>query len=139
METYAWIKEYGVGVKEIDGQHQHYFEITNEITKMTGQENIATEELLVKINELVNYAIYHFATEENFFKHYGYREIEPHMDAHQSYHEKMDKFLAEAENKNADTKATALKMAEFAGSWLINHIMDMDQKYIDFMRSNGIN
>jgi hemerythrin len=65
--------------------------------------------------------------------------MEEHINAHNSYQEKMDEFIAEAESKKTDTKKIAFKIAEFAGSWLMNHIMIMDQKYIPFMQQNSIN
>jgi hemerythrin len=50
----------------------------------------------------------------------------------------MKEFAYEAEKEETDAKKIALDVASFAGSWLINHIMDMDQKYTDFMRKNDI-
>lgn len=138
MQKYDWAEKYSVGIKEIDEQHQHFFEIANKIIEMTGQENIPIEDLLVKITDLNNYAIYHFTTEENFFKHYAYSEAQEHIAAHNAYEEKMDGFIAEAEKKGPDTKKITMEIAEFAGSWLMNHIMDMDQKYVGFMYENWV-
>ena len=138
MQEYIWTEKYGVGVKEIDQQHQHYFEIVSEIIKMTGQENVSLKDLLVKISDLNNYAIYHFTTEENIFKHYAYPDAKEHIAVHDAYEEKMDEFIVEAEKEGADIKRIVIEIAEFAGSWLMNHIMLMDQKYIKFMHSNGI-
>ncbi len=138
MEKYKWIEKYSVGVKALDEQHQHFFEMANEIIKMTGKENVPREDLLVKITDLNDYAIYHFTTEENFFKHYVYPDAKAHIEAHRIYEEKMDKFIAEAEKEGSDTKKMTIEIAEFAGSWLMNHIMDIDQKYIEFMHEKGI-
>jgi len=138
MEKYEWIEKYSVGVKSIDEQHQHYFEIVSEVIKMTGQENISTDDLMVKITALNDYAIYHFTTEENLFKQYAYPDAESHIIAHNVFEEKMDEFINKAKKEGVDTKKIALEIAELAGSWLVNHIMVVDQKYIEFMHSNGI-
>ena len=138
MPKYIWTEKYSVGVKEIDKQHQHFFEIANEIIALAGQEDIATSELLFKITNLSNYAVYHLLTEENIFKRYNYPEAEAHISAHNAYREKMKGFIAEAEKDGADAKNLALQMAEFAGDWLMNHILAMDKKYEEFMREAGI-
>ena len=140
MQKYEWIEKYSVGVKEIDRQHQHFFEIVNEIIKMTGQEqeNVSAQDLLPKITGLSDYAVYHFTTEENIFKRYDYPDAEEHISAHNIYREKMKRLVAEAGEERANTKKIALEAAEFAGSWLINHVMETDQKYVGFMHNKGI-
>jgi hemerythrin len=138
MHKYVWIEKYSVGVKEIDLQHQHFFEIANKIIESTGQENISTGELLPKIKELADYSDYHFKAEEDIFKKYNYPDASDHIDGHDSYRKKMKQFIVETEMVGADVKNISLEIAEFAGSWLINHIMVVDQKYIGFMRENGI-
>lgn len=138
MQKYIWEEKYSVGVKEIDKQHQHFLEIVHEIIDLTGQENILLKNLSDKIADLNNYAIYHFTTEENFFKHYAYSDAAEHVAVHDAYKERIDGFMTETEKAEIDTKKMALEIAEFAGSWLTNHIMAMDQKYTEFMHNNGI-
>ncbi|MFH0804124.1 MAG: bacteriohemerythrin [Candidatus Zambryskibacteria bacterium] len=138
MEKYTWIEKYSVGVKEIDRQHQHFLDIVDEVIKMTGGKPISVEDLLAKITDLNDYAIYHFETEEKIFKDYDYSDAKEHIEAHEAYREQMDQFWIQAKKEGADTKKVAFQIAEFAGSWLINHIMIMDQKYTDFMHDNGI-
>jgi hemerythrin-like metal-binding protein len=139
MEKYIWIEKYSVGVKQIDEQHQKFFEDANEIIRMTGQENIQAQDLLLKVKNFNDYAVYHFKTEEGIFEQYNYPDAEEQIIAHNDYREKMKEFCTEMEKPDIDTKKTAVEMAEFAGSWLANHVMAMDQKYIGFMHENGIN
>jgi hemerythrin len=138
VQKYEWIEKCSVGVKEIDRQHQHFFEIVNEIIKMTGQKDVSAQDLLSKIIGLSDYAIYHFTTEENIFERYNYPDAGEHIGAHNIYREKMKRLVAEAGEERANTKKIALEAAEFAGSWLINHVMETDQKYVGFMHSKGI-
>jgi len=65
-------------------------------------------------------------------------DIKEHMNAHEVYWEKMDQFILKAKTAGENAKQIAIEIAEFASSWLINHIMEMDQKYIIFMHQNGI-
>ena len=138
MEKYDWIQKYSVGVKGIDAQHQHYLETVNNVVKMTGQSEISPEEMMAKIDDLNKYAVYHFTTEENFFKKYNYSGAEEHLAEHRAFEEKLDEFINKAKRESTNTKNVMLEIAEFAGSWLVNHIMNMDQKYVGFMHENGI-
>lgn len=137
MEKFEWLQKYSVGIEGIDEQHQRYFELANEIIKMTGQDDIPAADILAKIDELNNYAIYHFATEEKLFKEYAYPEVEEHLEQHRAYEERMDEFMNKV-RKESGSKDLMLEIAEFAGSWLMNHIMDLDQKYAIFFREKGV-
>ena len=151
MQKYIWTEQYSVGVKEIDEQHQHFFAIANDIIEIAGQENIEIRELLFKITNLNNYVVYHLLTEENIFQRYNYPDARIHVRAHNDYREKMRQFMSEADKVNgearegdlgqkegANTKDLALKIAQFSGDWLTNHILVMDHKYIAFMHEAGI-
>ncbi|MFH1089106.1 MAG: bacteriohemerythrin [Candidatus Uhrbacteria bacterium] len=138
MSKFIWTEQYSVGVKEIDEQHQHFFQITNEVAEIAEQNEITPSELLFKITNLSNYAVYHLLTEENIFKQYNYPEAEGHIAAHNLYREEMTRFIAEAEKPEADVKKMATEIADFAGAWLAGHIMMMDKQYAGFMHNNGI-
>lgn len=138
MEKFEWIQKYSVGVKSIDEQHQHYLEIVNDVVKMTGQSEIFSNETMAKIDDLNKYAIFHFTTEENLFEKYGYNGAAEHLSEHRAFEEKLDGFINKAKRESVDTKKIMLEIAEFAGSWLINHVMNTDQKYVDFMKENRV-
>lgn len=138
MDKNNWIEKYSLGIKKIDEQHKHFFEMADDIIKMTGQDKINIRELLFKISDLNNYSVYHMMTEEDIFKQYNYPEAQEHTEAHNAYRLKMKEFIYEAEKNEADAKKIALDVASFAGSWLVNHIMNVDQKYVDFMHKSGI-
>lgn len=139
MQKYIWTEQYSVGVKEIDEQHQHFFEMANEVVDVAKKTGVSVNELLFKITNLRNYAVYHLLTEENIFNRYHYPEAQEHINTHNIYREKMKEFIAKVEKEGADTKELALKIAQFAGDWLSQHILVMDQKYANFMHEKGIN
>ena len=138
MQRYLWEETYSVGVKEIDQQHQHFFEIVNSIIELTEQKNIIIRNLLLKITELSDYGSYHLSTEESIFKNYNYPGAEDHIVAHDIYRQEIIKFIAESEKENVDVKELSLKIASFAGIWLAGHIMMLDKEYEVFMHEAGI-
>lgn len=133
---YEWIKKYSVGVKQIDEQHQHYFELVKKIIKITEQSEIATEEIFKKIKELNDYAVYHFSTEENLFKKYSYPNADEHVAQHRAFEERLDKLTNSAKKEN-NSRKIILEIAQFASSWLLNHIMNSDQKYVPYLQQNS--
>jgi len=135
MQRYDWIEKYSVGIEEIDNQHKHFFNIVNEIIKMTGEQDISRDDLLKKIVDLKDYAGYHFVTEEDLFKTCSFPETEDHITAHNFYRKKVDEFMTEKEQDKLDTKKMIIEIAEFTGIWLTNHIMSADQKYATFLRN----
>jgi hemerythrin-like metal-binding protein len=137
MQKYIWIQKYSVGVKSIDDQHKHFFDMAGDIIKLTGQ-NVSSQDLLLKISNLSDYANYHFSMEEEIFTKYNYSDADEHIKEHDSYRKKMRKFMDDANEAGTDVNKIVLEIAEFAGSWLVNHVMNVDQKYVGFMRENGI-
>lgn len=138
MERFKWEEKYSVGVKEIDKQHQRFFEIANDIIEIAEKKDMPLSELLFKITNLSNYAVYHLLTEESIFKRYNYPDAMEHIGAHNAYREKMKEIVSAVETNGVETKALSKEMAEFAGNWLMDHIMAMDKKYVSFMREAGI-
>lgn len=138
MSKYIWTEKYSVGVAEIDKQHQHFFEIANDVMEIAEKKDVPLGGLLFKVTNLSNYAVYHLLTEENIFARYHYPDSMEHIAAHDAYREKMKGFVVDVEKAGVDTQNLALKIAEFAGDWLMNHILVMDKKYEAFMRGNGI-
>jgi hemerythrin len=138
MEKYIWTKNQSVGVEEIDIQHHHFFDITNDLISKSEQENFSAWDLVLIVTYLNNYATIHLLTEENIFKRYNYFDAEEHIAKHDAYREKMKEFMARVELEELGSKKLALEIAEFAGNWLMNHIMVEDKKYVGFMIENGI-
>jgi hemerythrin-like metal-binding protein len=138
MEKYIWIQKYSVGVESIDEQHQRFFELVSEVIKMTGQGSIPIGSLLLKVADLNNYATLHFQNEEDIFKKYNYPNAKEHVTSHDACRKRVEQFNLELKQENMNTKKIAAEMAEFLGSWLVNHVMTMDQKYVGFMRKNGV-
>jgi len=76
-----WEDKYSVGVVEIDDQHKRMFATINEL--LDSINNGTTEEHIGNIIEsLVKYKIFHFETEEKYFKEFNYDGAEEHISRH---------------------------------------------------------
>jgi len=129
MPLFAWKDNYLVGVEEIDRHHKKLFEIVNFLYEGClvpgGTVNVAG-----KIDELVAYAEYHFAAEEELMRKIGYEGKEEHFRLHRKFISKMQKLQRfSCKSEEELTK----ELIVFLGRWLLHHVMDEDRKYSQLM------
>lgn len=137
---FAWDKKYSVGVKTIDKQHQHFFEITNNIYGLLENRETDEDALRLIIVELSDYALYHFATEERYFNKFGYRRAQTHVRQHNVFRQKIRDFKnkAKAAHDPADLEQLTEKIVEFAVSWMCQHILFVDKQYSTLFIEQGL-
>jgi hemerythrin len=140
MKKYTWTEEYSVKVKEIDEQHQRFFDICNQIINLSEDKEIASrsEELIKLVGEFADYANYHLDTEEKYFKEFKYENIESHLRIHKHYRIKLAEFIEKLKNNNDDLLSLAKEIAVFSGTWLFAHILEEDKQYVECFTSNGL-
>ena len=63
---FVFTKDCCIGVTEIDNEHRKLFELIQEVDVMLKSEDSALETALSLINEVKQYAVYHFAHEEAY-------------------------------------------------------------------------
>lgn len=129
-----WDDKYSVGVVEIDNQHKRMFSIINELLEAI-QTNTPAEHLGNIIKTLVDYKIFHFATEEKYFKEFNYEETEDHVAKHHEFNDNLAKLKEKYPDYNIEF---AFELADFLENWLINHLMTLDQGYRECFRAHGL-
>jgi len=87
------------------------------------------------IDELTDYATYHFATEEAMLENTKYPQLASHRREHLI-------FTDEARRLKRDLAALkggqALTVVVFLNDWLLNHIRQTDQRYSAHLNAGGI-
>jgi hemerythrin-like metal-binding protein len=134
MPFFDWKDDYSVGISTIDEQHKKMINLINEVLESIrdGLEKQIIREIL---NDLEQYAIYHFAQEEILFQEYGYNKAKEHGQSHEHYIKKIEslKILASLNEE----KLSILTFA-FLRTWLDNHILKDDIEYGRFIRNKDI-
>lgn len=135
MEKLEWEEKYSVGVKEIDDQHKKLFEVINELLDLikTGNTNQAHPEKVIE--SILDYKTKHFDTEEKYFKEFNYEGAEEHKAKHKEFNDKMTSLR---QKHPVSTPAFAFDLIDFLEDWLLNHLLDMDQKYKECFQSHGL-
>ncbi|WP_022851995.1 bacteriohemerythrin [Limisalsivibrio acetivorans] len=127
-----WSSELETGIKQFDDQHKKLISIINELYDgiQKGQDKKALEKTL---NELVEYTVYHFDSEEEAFRKHGYPDAHTHRDVHESLKSKVMEFM---ENYESGREVIGFNLLSFLQDWVKNHIIKVDKKYAPFLKSN---
>jgi len=129
MAFISWADKYSMNVQEIDKQHKHLFVLLGNLHKAVseGAEQGTLAEIL---DELIDYTVYHFKTEEDLFKKYKYHDY----DNHKKEHDDLTKQVVELQKQFMDGSATiSFEVLDFLRDWLLTHTMGSDMKYVNFI------
>ena len=134
MPLFDWKDNYSMGIAEIDTQHQKLFDIINHLYDLMRQSQAVT---LIKpiLQELTDYAAYHFSTEEKYFVKFQYPEMESHIREHLAYKQKINDFVLEADHPDGTIPFTLMN---FLSDWWVNHIIGVDKHYIQCFKDHGL-
>jgi hemerythrin-like metal-binding protein len=134
MTLIKWSDKYSVHIKIIDEQHQKFIRMINELSDRVVEESLPSTvgEIL---DQLLDYTNYHFKTEEDLFKTHNY----PGFEIHKQQHDAFVKQVFELKEDFSKGRITiTLKILAFLNEWLINHILDSDQKYASYLNEKGV-
>lgn len=125
-----WRPDFNLGIKEIDDQHKKIIELINELNEAF-MHSEAREKLGVILDEMADYANYHFKTEEKLFSEHNYPFAAEHIKLHEAFKEKVIHFKEQFDKGLPVT----FRVLGFLRKWLTNHILDIDREYVDIVRS----
>ena len=126
IDIFPWDDHFKTGFDTVDIQHKKLVKILNKLATNIAYES--DEESLNNIlDELQEYAIYHFTTEEAIWDKYLPDEAlsKEHKEVHQRFIDTIESLKNEKESKPiSEIKDEAL---EFLAKWLASHILDTDR------------
>ncbi len=135
MPLFQWTPELSVNVKEIDNQHKQLVNLINLLhdSMKSGKGKDVMGKVL---NDLTDYTVYHFGTEERLFQKYGYIEY----PQHKKEHDDLTKQVLDVKSKfEAGQTTVTIEVMNFLKDWLNKHIKHSDKKYSAFLNSKGVN
>lgn len=129
MPKLEWNEKYLLGVKKFDADHEHLFDLMNKSHDLL--ENTAPDASLeVILDELFDYASYHFEAEEAWMRDHSY----PKLAEHSAEHDDFRKRFASLHNEFLAHKTTPkIRLLLFLIDWLSNHILSTDFQYARFV------
>lgn len=129
-----WTKDLSVGVETIDNQHRELFDAAAGLVEGVHREGGAGEAAKT-IVVLEEYVLNHFALEEFYMKRHYYPAFPAHKAEHTAF---IGEFydLREAMDRDGSTPELALRMAEWLGGWLVEHIGRQDRALGEFLQNS---
>lgn len=125
--VFVWDARYNTGLNEVDEQHRRLMDIINHVDRLLRVESpIAVLE--PTLDELTDYAKYHFATEERLMDSL---QCEPgHVERHKNAHLE---FVRQVSQMRTQTKLNPTgfipTLLRFLSTWLVHHILTTDQAF----------
>lgn len=123
MSQLDWEERMGVRFPEIDKEHKHFLEMLRKVNALECGDRAGLANLL---NELLDYAAYHFSNEERVLREKNYPGQKHQAEAHQRFIRRLLLY------KNDFDKGKELDPEEifnWMAGWLVGHIMRIDKKY----------
>jgi len=141
MDLIKWDDEYNTGIGLIDSQHKQLCSIINKLGSAM-DDNEEKEVLNNIVDELIDYTIYHFSVEENYFDKFDFEEQDLHRSEHKyfiEYFKGMKKGLnSKTKKKNQSSEELSMDILKYLIEWFISHITGSDREYIELFKKNGI-
>jgi hemerythrin len=134
MAFFDWKDEYSVGIEEIDEQHKKIILLMNELI-----ENIrdAREDCIIMevLNDLQDYAKYHFRLEAEIFYRFDYFNVREHLVQHEYFVQKLQVLIKEELEKNNHVPQ---KTFDYLVDWFRGHMMKTDIEYSKYFMTKGV-
>src|SRR5690242_9488905 len=115
-----WDGKYRIGVKDLDDHHQHLFMLINRAYE-TYNRGAGDDSVRKLLDELLEYAAYHFSAEEIWMGEVAYPKIEEHHNLHEVVADKAAEMIELHETVGSNILASTLI---FLNAWLTQHILE---------------
>ncbi len=128
MAIFVWNETYKTGDATIDQQHEKLVRLLNELGESLALGCFESMALPV-LDQLLEYAGYHFATEEDFMRRHQYQAqaMQDHLAIHRQFVEKVTA-MRHAVTESPDQLSREL--LDFLVQWLASHILLCDKKMV---------
>jgi hemerythrin len=127
VNVIKWKDDFLVGVESIDEQHKVLFDLTSKAYDLLKDDYVHDkyDEIVKIIDELKEYTIFHFRSEEEYMKSIGYKKFLSHKVEHDDFIERVNSlnFLEIDE----DQDKYILSILDFVVSWISDHILQRDK------------
>jgi hemerythrin-like metal-binding protein len=124
METFVWSDRFMTGEAIVDDEHKELVRIINWVGSLQAGPAVRPEELQAVLDKLVQYAVMHFAHEEELMASVACDER--HADLHRSIHQDFARQVTSMREISLGGGESEF-LLRFLTNWLAYHILGTDQ------------
>jgi hemerythrin-like metal-binding protein/diguanylate cyclase (GGDEF)-like protein/PAS domain S-box-containing protein len=123
---FPWNDNFATGIAIIDEQHKVLVAILNKLANHFVHEASSTANLDALVQELADYADFHFRTEEEIWhQHFtGHPLLHAHEQAHRDFFKK----ISDIQQSERNLEGFADELFGYLTRWLAFHILDSDKR-----------
>lgn len=131
MGMYEMKPEYYTGISFVDEEHKKLFDIANTVYDLLIDEFIPDkyDYIMGIVNELKEYAQYHFKHEEEYMSGIKYKKFLSHKVEHDEFIERINEYDADIVDEKQ--RESLLELLEFLTNWLVEHILKQDKQFAE--------
>lgn len=128
-DVFVWSKRFETGLPEVDQQHSKLVQMINALARLAA-EGPEQSRLLALLNELQDYAVYHFKTEEDLMCQFALDPefIASHVHAHDSLREQIRIVRNLGESAESNASIAVGRLLPYLIKWLIFHVLCTDMR-----------
>lgn len=125
MSVIEWNDSFVLGLPEIDEHHRHLLSLFDKTYQhfLAKKDKADLEEV---IDELINYATYHFAVEERLMAEHRYPQRSAHQQLHTAF---IDQITTQHLDFYSGRTTLALELIVMLRDWILNHILEADRAF----------
>lgn len=119
-------EKYKLGIPHIDAEHEKLFEIGEKAYQLLKNQYEVDkyDKIVAVIEELKEYTVYHFKSEETYMKSINYKRLFTQKIDHAEFIKKVNGVDLTKIDENQDEAIMGILI--FLNDWLISHILEKD-------------
>jgi len=126
MDSFQWDKNFITGLDDVDEQHHKLVDLINQFGEQLTSNKLVLSDIRSVLNELFEYAHYHFQDEQELMKQKGVdkRHVELQTEAHTYF---LNEITSLQSSIAIDNTESLKYLLDFLTQWLAYHILGADQ------------
>ena len=131
MPRIHWDESFSTNNPEIDDQHKKWIGMYNKLheTLVRGSVKQLSQITIETLQEMLDYAQYHFSYEEEYMKSIDYPDIVKHKRLHKDFDTQIYELNREVREGRTVLNTELIKIMS---NWIVDHILNDDKKYSEF-------
>jgi len=135
MKPFELTANLQTGIEEIDNQHRKLLSWANFLA--FDDADAIDQKVTEALDNLQDYVVYHFQSEEEAMDKYGYDKVDKHKKQHLRLMNEVAGLFSRSKGKEA-SEGTLAELQYMFTDWIQLHIMEWDQPFATFLKDKNI-